>query len=68
MSDIWRSYFAERLFRDLDLRVAFVPPRVAQFRNAHNYLADMDAEHDLYFKTSKLVLAQVFCGATFWLN
>jgi hypothetical protein len=55
VSDIWRSYFAERLFRDLDLLVAFVPPRVTQFRNAHNYLADMDAESDLYFKTSKLI-------------
>ena len=28
--------------------VTFAPPRVTQFRNAHNYLADMDAEADLY--------------------
>eukprot|EP00656_Telonema_subtile_P017706 TRINITY_DN19541_c0_g1_i2.p1 TRINITY_DN19541_c0_g1~~TRINITY_DN19541_c0_g1_i2.p1 ORF type:complete len:523 (-),score=44.29 TRINITY_DN19541_c0_g1_i2:48-1616(-) len=55
VSDIWRSYFAERLFADLNLSVAFVPPRVTQVRNAHNYLGDLNAEEDLYYKTSKLV-------------
>lgn len=55
VSDIWRSYFAECLFRDLDLAVVFAPPAIEQIRNAHNYLADMKAESDLYFKTSKLI-------------
>jgi len=55
VSDIWRSYFSERLFAELDLSIAFVPPRVTQIRNAHNYLGDMNAEEDLYYKTSKLV-------------
>jgi len=55
VSDIWRGYFAERIFKDVGLSVAFVPPRVAQLRNAHNYLGDMDAESDLYFKTDKLL-------------
>lgn len=55
VSDIWRGYFAECLFSKLGLRVAFAPPRVTQIRNAHNYLADMEAEHDLYFKTGVLL-------------
>jgi len=55
VSDIWRGYFAERLFQDAGLSVAFVPTRVVQFRNAHNYLGDMDAESDLYFKTGKVL-------------
>ena len=37
VSDIWRSYFAECLFRDLDLKVVSAPPKIEQIRNAHNY-------------------------------
>ena len=55
VSDIWRGYFAQVLFRDLGLSVALVPPIVTQDRNQHEYLADMDAELDLYFKAGKLV-------------
>jgi STELLO glycosyltransferases len=55
VSDIWRSYFSEALFREIGLQVVFAPPRVTQERNAHNILADMDAELDLYFKSGKLI-------------
>ena len=55
VSDIWRGYFAEALFRDLDLAVAYLPPRITQDRNAHNYLADMEAESDLYLKAGTLI-------------
>ena len=55
VSDIWRGYFAERVFARVGLHVVFTPPRVTQNRNAHSYLADMDAESDLYFKADKLV-------------
>lgn len=55
VSDIWRSYLAAPIFGRLGLSVAFTPPRVRQVRNAHDYLADMDAEADLYFKGGKLV-------------
>ena len=55
VSDIWRSYFSEALFREIGLQVVFAPPRVSQKRNAHNVLADMDAELDLYFKSGKLI-------------
>ena len=32
-----------------------MPPKVTQYRNAHNYLADFNAEHDLYLKSGALV-------------
>ena len=54
-SDIWRAHFANRLFEIVGLEVVFAEPRVTQHRNAHNYLGDMDAEHDLYHKTSALL-------------
>lgn len=55
VSDIWRGYFAEALFRDLGLSVMFLPPAIVQDRNEHYYLADMQAELDLYFKGGKLL-------------
>ena len=55
VSDIWRGYFSQALFRALGLSVAVLPPLVTQDRNEHDYLADMDAELDLYFKAGKLV-------------
>lgn len=55
VSDIWRSYFAQRLLWDVGLHIAFTPPRVTQFRNPHNALADMHAEKDLYEKSLALV-------------
>ena len=36
VSDIWRGYFAERIFHDLELKTVFTAPRVDQFRNPHN--------------------------------
>jgi len=55
VSDIWRGYFAQALFRDLSLSVVFLPPIIVQNRNDHNILADMDAELDLYSKGGKLI-------------
>lgn len=55
VSDIWRAYFAQTIFRDLGLSIVMLPPNVQQERNEHNYLADMQAELDLYFKGEKLL-------------
>lgn len=55
VSDIWRSYIAQRLLWDAGKTIAFTPPRVTQFRNPHNPLADMKAEEDLYYKSLALV-------------
>ena len=56
VSDIWRSYFAQRLFWDVGLRLGFIArPLVVQDRNEHSYLADLDAETDLHQKSEHLV-------------
>jgi len=56
VSDIWRSYIFQRLAKEFCIQVAFsVSPWVEQRRNAHSYIADLDAEHDLYFKTERLL-------------
>ena len=56
VSDIWRSYIAQRLFWDCDLQVGFVArPLVVQDRRAYNDLNDIYAERDLYVKSEHLV-------------
>ncbi|CAJ1970342.1 unnamed protein product [Cylindrotheca closterium] len=55
VSDIWRSYFAQCIFADADLRLVFAPPKIEQIRNDHNILGDLTAEHDLYTKSGKLI-------------
>lgn len=55
VADIWRSYITMRLCRELDIHLVFSPPMVIQIRNAHDYLADFDAEDDLYKRSGTLV-------------
>jgi len=55
VSDIWRSYFTQRLLWDIGGRLVFREPWVVQYRNAHNYLADFDSEYPLYTRTTALV-------------
>ena len=56
VSDIWRSYFAQRLFWDVGLQVGFLArPLVVQDRNPHSNLGDLDAERDLYQKSEHLI-------------
>ena len=55
VSDIWRVFFAEVLFADLHLSMNFFPLSIIQDRNDHQYLADMQAEIDLFFKSGVLV-------------
>ena len=56
VSDIWRSYFSQALFKFLNISVGFLPrPLVVQDRNPHSKIADFEAELDLYMKSSELV-------------
>eukprot|EP00956_Cyclotella_meneghiniana_P025815 scaffold54634_cov23-Cyclotella_meneghiniana.AAC.2 len=55
VSDIWRSYFAQCIFADTELRLVFAPPNIHQFRNEHNNLGDLIAEQDLYNKAGELI-------------
>ena len=56
VSDIWRSYIAQRLFWNTGLHLGFLPrPLVVQKRNVHNNIGDLNAEIDLYMKTDELI-------------
>lgn len=55
VSDIWRSYFAQRLFKELGLHVIYTKSLVTQIRNSHDYQADMEAERPLYSQTETLL-------------
>eukprot|EP00928_Gymnodinium_smaydae_P100451 TRINITY_DN9855_c0_g1_i2.p1 TRINITY_DN9855_c0_g1~~TRINITY_DN9855_c0_g1_i2.p1 ORF type:complete len:241 (-),score=17.08 TRINITY_DN9855_c0_g1_i2:57-779(-) len=55
VSDIWRSYLGQRLLWDVGLYMAFSDPIVRQDRNSHDYLADFDAEQQLYSQTEALL-------------
>ena len=56
VSDIWRSYFAQALFKRIGVHLGFLPrPLVVQDRNPHSYEADFNAEIPLYTKSSALI-------------
>jgi len=56
VSDIWRSYIVQALFKRLGLHLGFLPrPVVVQDRNPHSYEGDFNAEIPLYTKSSFLV-------------
>ena len=56
VSDIWRSYFAQRMFWQTNLQLGFLPrPLVVHQRNDHNNLGDLNGEQDLYMKSEHLV-------------
>ena len=55
LTDIWRSYWAQRLLWLLNGTVSFYGPNAVQFRNSHSYLKDFEEEQDMYLKTEKLV-------------
>ena len=56
VSDIWRSFIAQRIFRDTCIRTAFMTEAsVRQTRKPHSYLADFDAEQDLYRKSGQML-------------
>ncbi len=53
VTDIWRSYIAERLMSEMELYVVFTPPLVEQFRNAHSLIADLQSEIPLYTQANE---------------
>ena len=55
VSDIWRSYFSQRLFWDMGLHASYTDALVVQHRNPHSYLADFHAEQQLYHQTPALL-------------
>ncbi|VDO72740.1 unnamed protein product, partial [Heligmosomoides polygyrus] len=55
VTDIWRSYFSQKLLHMIGERVAFYPVNAIQNRNAHNYLSDFEQETQTYESSGKLV-------------
>ena len=56
VTDIWRSYIAQRLFWDVGLQLGFIArPLVVQDRNIHSNIGDLGSEWDLYIKSKQLL-------------
>nr|CDJ85274.1 Protein of unknown function DUF288 domain containing protein [Haemonchus contortus] len=55
VTDIWRSYFSQRLLHLIGERIAFYPANAIQNRNAHDYLSDFKQEKQLYESSGRLV-------------
>ena len=56
VTDIWRSFIAQRLFWDTGLQFGFIArPLVVQDRNVHSNIGDLGSEWDLYIKGKPLM-------------
>ena len=55
VTDIWRSYWAQRLIWLFGGSLTYYPGTTRQIRNAHSYLKDAQEEIDLYTKASDFV-------------
>ena len=55
LTDIWRSYWAQRLMWLLNGTVTFYGPNAYQSRNSHSYLNDYYQEKEMYLKTENLI-------------
>jgi hypothetical protein len=55
LTDIWRSYWAQRLMWLLNDTITFNGPNAVQFRNSHSYLKDFESEKSMYSKTESLI-------------
>ena len=55
VSDIWRSYFTQRLLWEKFSNIAFCPSLVNHIRNQHRFIKDFDAELPLYTQAESLV-------------
>jgi len=60
VSDIWRAYMAQAIFRYVDQQVAVLPPRLKRIRSTHALNTELDTIKDpeldmMVLKTSKLV-------------
>ena len=57
VSDIWRSYFTQRLLWERTSHIAFCPSLVNHIRNQHRLIKDFDAE--LPYGTKWLVVQRI---------
>ena len=55
LTDIWRSYWSQRLMWLLNGTVTYNGPNAYQLRNSHSYLNDYYQEKEMYLKTEDLI-------------
>lgn len=55
MTDIWRSFIAQRCLWELDYGIVFHAPEVFQERNEHNLMRDFEDEIPGYTRNKKIV-------------
>jgi hypothetical protein len=55
MTDIWRSFIAQRCLWELDVGIVFHAPEVIQDRNEHNLLLDFEQEVEGYLTNNQIV-------------
>ncbi len=55
MTDIWRSFVAQRLMRELDSYVIYTAPNVHQNRNDHDLMCDFSDEIEGYLGYNKVL-------------
>lgn len=55
VSDIWRSYFTQKMLWDNAHHIAFCPALVNHIRNQHRLIKDFDAELPLYTQTESML-------------
>ena len=53
VTDIWRSFYVQRLLQEINGYLAYFGPTAYQVRNAHNYLRDFIDEEELYYKSGR---------------
>lgn len=56
MTDIWRSFIAQRCLWELDLEIVFHGPEVLQQRNEHDLMRDFNDEVPGYLRNRELAL------------
>ncbi|CAI5443741.1 unnamed protein product [Caenorhabditis angaria] len=54
-TDIWRSFFAQKILHLSGLAISFIPVNAVQFRNSHNFLKDFQDERQVYEDSGKII-------------
>ncbi len=55
MTDIWRSYIAQRLMKDFSTRLIYTKAKVKQIRNEHDLMSDFKQEVEGYLRVKEFV-------------
>lgn len=55
LTDIWRSYIAQRLIKNLDFELIYNSSQVSQTRNYHDLLVDYEMELDSYLRANSFI-------------